>query len=81
LELESDWSRTLLESTGWLAAHRRNQASLKQNPVICQRDGLAGAVSRDSGIPNPTGAWGSWSLRLFRRMPVVSDEQAELNDA
>jgi hypothetical protein len=81
LGLESDWSRPLLESTGWLAAHRRNQASLKRNPVICHRDGLAGAVARDSGMSHSTGAWGSWSLRLFRHMPVVSDEHAGLNDA
>ena len=81
MELESDWSRTLLESTGWLAAHRRNQASLKQNPVVCHRDGLAGAVSRDCGMPRSNGAWGSWSLRLFSRMPAVSDENAGLSDA
>ena len=79
--LESDSSRPLLESTGWLAAHRRNQAALKQNPVICHRDGLAGAVSRGSGMSPSTGAWGSWSLRLFRRMPEMSDEHAGLNDA
>ena len=81
MELESDCSRPLLESTGWLAAHRRNQASLKQNPVICHRDGLAGAVSRDNGVAHTNGAWGSWGLRLFRRMPVVPDEHAGLNDA
>jgi len=81
LGLESDSSGPLLESTGWLAAHRRNQASLKQNPVICHRDGLAGAVSRNSEMSHSNEAWGSWSLRLFRRMPVGSDEHAGLNDA
>jgi hypothetical protein len=81
LGLESDWSRSLLESTGWLAAHRRNQASLKRNPVVCHRDSLAGAVSRDNGMSRSSGPWGSWSLRLFSRTPVVSDENAGLNDA
>jgi hypothetical protein len=81
LGLESDWSGPLLESTGWLAAHRRNQASLKRNPVMCHRDGVAGVVSRDNGIPHTGGPWGSWSLRLFNSMPAASDENAGLNDA
>jgi hypothetical protein len=81
LGLESDSSRPLLESTGWLAAHRRNQASMKQNPVDRRRNSLAGAVSPGGGVPDIPREWGPWSLRLFRRVPVVGEDSAGLNDA
>lgn len=78
--LESDSSRPLLESTGWLAAHRRNQASMKQNPVDRHSNSLAGRVSPGQPPPSVSGEWGSWSMRLFKSTAVLGEE-AELNDA
>lgn len=78
--LESDSSRQVLESTGWLAAHRRNQASMKQNPVDRHSNSLAGRVSPVGPPTSVPGEWRSWSMRLFRNMAAVSEE-AELNDA
>ncbi len=78
--LESDSSRQVLESTGWLAAHRRNQASMKQNPVDRHSSSLAGRVSPGGPPVSVPGEWRSWSMRLFRNMAAVGEE-AELNDA
>jgi hypothetical protein len=80
LGLESDSSRQVLESTGWLAAHRRNQASTKQNPVDRHSNSLAGRVSPGEPPPGAPGEWRSWSMRLFRNIAAISEE-AELNDA
>jgi len=63
----------LLESTGWLAAHRRQQVSLKQNPVHSHHNSLAGEAAR--GVPETLASrgWRSWSPGLFRRVPAVDD--------
>lgn len=61
--------RPLLESSGWLAAHRRSQRWLKQNPVHFHKSSLSGEASQEPpSRQNPD--WGSWSLRLFNRFAV-----------
>lgn len=71
--MEHDSPRPLLESTGWLAAHKRNQRWLKQSPIYFHRSSLTGEVSR--GRPSKeTLAWHSWSLRLFNREPLAGNE-------
>ena len=47
MAMEHDAPRPLLESTGWLAAHRRSQRWLQQNPVHLHRSSLSGEVSRE----------------------------------
>jgi hypothetical protein len=71
--MENDSPRPLLESTGWLAAHRRSQRWLKQNPIHFHRSSLAGEVAADRPS-RETLAWHSWSLRLFNREPVPGNE-------
>lgn len=79
--LENDSSRPLLESTGWLAAHRRQQVSLKQNPVHSHGSSLNGEVSRTAPMQSAMQEWRSWSLGLFRRAPMASEESSGLTDA
>lgn len=71
--MENDSPRPLLESTGWLAAHRRSQKWLKQNPVHFHRSSLTGEVCADRPAKE-TLAWHSWGLKLFNREPVVGNE-------
>ncbi|HEY5494468.1 MAG TPA: hypothetical protein VIK15_07725 [Candidatus Anoxymicrobiaceae bacterium] len=71
--MEHDSPRPLLESTGWLAAHKRNQRWLKQSPVHFHRSSLTGEVSRERPSKE-TLAWHSWSLRLFSRQPLPGNE-------
>jgi len=73
LGMEHDSPRPLLESTGWLAAHKRNQRWLKQSPVHFHRSSLTGEVSRERPSKE-TLAWHSWSLRLFSRQPLPGNE-------
>jgi len=73
LEMEHDSPRPLLESTGWLAAHRRSQEWLKQNPVHFHRCSLTGEVA--AGRPSrETLMWHSWSLKLFSRLTVPGSD-------
>lgn len=78
--LESDFiTRSLLESTGWLAAHRRKKASVENNAIDSRRSTLSGLVSRETPPPLPMAGWRSWSLRLFCEPPV--EDHPGLNDA
>jgi hypothetical protein len=67
LGIENGSSRTLLESTGWLAAHRRNQAWLKQNPVDLHMSSFTGGAAIDNISAAKLKKWLSWSVRLFTR--------------
>ena len=64
---ENGSSRTLLESTGWLAAHRRNQAWLKQNPVDLHMSSFTGGAAPDNTPVEKLNKWLSWSVPLFTR--------------
>ena len=79
LGMEHDSGRPLLESTGWLAAHRRSQKWLKQNPVHFHRNSLTGEVSPDRPA-RETLAWQSWSLTLFNRLPVTGSDTPGINE-
>ena len=79
--LESDSCRLLLESSGWLAAHRRKQFSLKQDPVRYQLDSLTGEVSPASPLPEASQGWRSFSLRLVKRLPSMAEEGPDPYDA
>lgn len=79
LVMENDSSRPLLESTGWLAAHRRYQSWLKQNPVHFHRKSLTGAVPMGP-ITRSFEEWRSWSLMLFKKM-TAGDDPSTLNEA
>jgi hypothetical protein len=67
LGIENGSSRTLLESTGWLAAHRRNQAWLKQNPVDLHMSSFTGGAAIDKAPGEKLNKWLLWSTRLFDR--------------
>ncbi|MBU1671066.1 MAG: hypothetical protein KKF41_04185 [Actinobacteria bacterium] len=65
--LDSGSSGPLLESTGWLAAHRRNQ-SLLRGPIDLRRDSLSGRPAPT--VPRPPrdpADWRAWGMRLFIR--------------
>ncbi len=79
--LESDSSGALLESGGWLAAHRKQQVSLKMNPVHSRGSSLNGEVARRMPAHESPQAWRAWSIGLFRQFPAVSDESSGLTDA
>ena len=65
--IENGSSRTLLESTGWLAAHRRNQAWLRQNPVDLHMSSFTGGAAIESTPATKLNRWLSWSFHLFNR--------------
>ncbi len=65
--IENGSSRTLLESTGWLAAHKRNQAWLKQNPVDLHMSSFRGGAAIDNISAAKLNKWLSWSVHLFTR--------------
>lgn len=65
--MDDDFMRPLFESSGWLAAHRRNQKWLRQNPVLIRVSSIAGAVSLQNPAERGFPGWKSWSLRLLRK--------------
>ncbi|MBK5092716.1 MAG: hypothetical protein JJE48_04265 [Actinobacteria bacterium] len=65
--IESGSSRTLLESTGWLAAHRRNQAWLRQNPVDLHMSSFTGGAALENASTTKRNRWLAWSFPLFGR--------------
>ena len=71
----------MLESTGWLAAHRKKQASLKLNPVHSHRNSLTGEVSNDDRAPYSFSEWLAWNMGLFYRSTGGGDEGPGLSDA
>ncbi|MHB8894315.1 MAG: hypothetical protein ACYC99_03940 [Candidatus Geothermincolia bacterium] len=78
--LEHDSFRPLLESTGWLAAHRRSQRWLKQNPVSSQRNSLTGGASPDRPARESV-AWHSWSLKLFNKCSLPAHEHPRITES
>lgn len=78
--LDNCSSGWLVESTGWLAAHRRKQVSQKQNPVHFQLDSLTGVVTPATSMPNPMQGWRSCSLTLGLAA-MFSEEGAGFHDA
>jgi hypothetical protein len=82
LGLESHSSGPLLESTGWLAAHRKKQVSLKLNPVHSHGNSLTGEVSNDDRTPYSFSEWLAWNIGLFYRSAGgAGDEGPGLSDA
>ena len=77
--LEHDSSRPLLESSGWLAAHRRSQKWLKKNPVPVQRTSLTGEAPPDRPS-RETLLWHSWGLKVFGRYTLPAHEQPRITE-
>ena len=67
LSIEDGSSGLLLESTGWLAAHRRNQAWLKQNPVDLHMSSFTGGAALENTPATNLDKWLFWSTHLFNR--------------
>jgi hypothetical protein len=63
-------SRLLLESTGWLVAHRRSRAWRKLNPVHFHRSSLSGEAPPDYARSSGEQEWGSWGLVLFKKLSL-----------
>lgn len=80
MELDYDLSRPLLESTGWLGAHRRNQSMLEQHPVNFHTSSLAGKVSSGHCLPRRLHKWHSWSLLLFKNAEATGEDACGLGD-
>jgi hypothetical protein len=77
--MEHDSTRPVLESSGWLAAHRRNQRSLERNPVHFHPRSISGEPSPQrppKGLPY----WHSWSLGLFSRFPLPAREHPRITE-
>ena len=65
--IENGSSRILLESNGWLAAHRRNRAWLKQNPVDLHMSSFTGGAALEDPPATDLNKWLFWSTHLFNR--------------
>jgi hypothetical protein len=81
LVLDIGSSRLLLESTGWLVAHRRCRAWQKQNPVHFHSNSLSGEIPTAHPLSRGEQDWGSWSLMLFRKLALAVDETAGFEEA
>lgn len=79
--IESDLNRPLLESTGWLAAHRRKKTALGGNAITSRQSSLTGRVCRPDPTANPLFGWRSWSMQLFNELDVVGEDDVGLHDA
>ena len=68
--IEEGSSRIVLESSGWLAAHKRNRKWLERNPLERRLQGFTGVASPGNWFPASPDTWRSWGLSLFRH-PVA----------
>ena len=74
-------SRLLLESTGWLVAHRKSLAWHKRNPVDFHLSSLSGEVASSPPLSSGEQEWGSWGLMLFRKLALAVDDSAGPEEA
>ncbi|MCG2795582.1 MAG: hypothetical protein L6427_06950 [Actinomycetia bacterium] len=73
-------SRLLLESTGWLVAHRRSRAWQSVSPVHFHWNSLSGEAPSGHPLSSGEQEWGSWSLMLFRKLALAADDTATPNE-
>ena len=64
---ENDFSRPLVESPGWLAAHKRNRLASGKNPAYTSWDSLSGVISVGNPVSKKFDSWKHWSLILLNR--------------
>jgi hypothetical protein len=77
--MEHDSPRPLLESSGWLAAHRRSQRSLERNPVHFRTNSISGEASSQRPAKG-LACWHSWSLGLFSRFPLPARDHPRITE-
>jgi hypothetical protein len=65
LGIEEGSSRIVLESSGWLAAHKRNRKWLERNPLERRRQGICVASAGD-WLTTSSDTWRAWGLSLFK---------------
>jgi hypothetical protein len=63
--IEEGSSRIVLESSGWLAAHKRNRKWLERNPLERRRQGICAASAGEWLAASPD-TWRAWGLSLFK---------------
>lgn len=62
-----DSSEDLLASGGWLAAHKKSQATIKRNPVSERSKSLSGNAPAKPHECNPARGSQSWTYLLFTK--------------
>lgn len=75
--VNGDYRRALMESSGWLAAHRRSQDSLRRNPVRSQTNSIAGKASANDRLQATPRDWHKWSLSCIKRLAMPRSESCE----
>ncbi len=70
-------SRLLLESTGWLVAHRRSRTWQKLNPVHFHRSSLSGGPPSGHSVSSGEQEWGSWGLMLLKKAALPTGDTTD----
>ncbi len=70
-------SRLLLESTGWLVAHRKSRTWQRRGPVHFHWSTLSGGPPSDHPVYSGEQEWGSWGLMLFKKAALPVDDTTD----
>lgn len=66
--------RPLLESGGWLAAHRRKKTSLEKSAIDSRQSSLTGRISRPDPSTRPLFGWRPPGMQLFQELKVIPED-------
>jgi hypothetical protein len=77
LVLEIGSSRLLLESTGWLVAHRKSRMFKRLSPAHFHWSTLSGESPSDHSVSSGEQEWGSWGLMLLRKAALPADNTTD----
>ena len=70
-------SRLLLESTGWLVAHRKSRMWKRLSPAHFQWSTLSGESPSGHSASSGEQEWGSWGLMLFKKAAMLTDDTTD----
>jgi len=77
LVLDIGSSRLLLESTGWLVAHRKSRTWKRLSPAHFHWSTLSGEHSSGPSASSGEQEWGSWGLMLFKKAALLTDNTTD----
>ena len=78
--IENNSSRPVLESSGWLAAHRKNLRWLESSALRRHQSSFTSGAPTKTPVASHLDDWRSWGARLFRTIAVVPDDAAGLDE-